>query len=77
MTTHVPPIRPGLFLVNEDGDLVMVSQVNLSREAVHLKVDDGGSYTIGMRELRRALVDGDYAIAEGEEEEVEDELDSQ
>jgi len=71
MTTPVPVIRPNLRLVLAEGDLGRVSHVNQSKETARIEVDRGGSYTIGLCELRRALIDGDYAVAE--EDETEDE----
>ena len=74
MTNPIPVIRRNLRLVLEDGGLGRVSHVDQSEETARIKVDSGGSYNIGLNELRRALVDGDYAVAEDdEEEEVEDE----
>jgi hypothetical protein len=74
VTNPVPVIRRNLRLVLEDGDLGRVSHVDQSNETARIKVDGGGSYNIGLNHLRRALVDGDYAVAEDDEEEdVEDE----
>jgi hypothetical protein len=72
MTTVVPAIRRGTRVVDGDGDLATVSHVNQSKGTVHLKTDGGESYTMELRELRRALVDGDYAIAEEELDADED-----
>jgi hypothetical protein len=68
----VPVIRRNLRLVLEDGDLGRISHVDETNETARIKVDGGGSYNIGLSQLRRALVDGDYAVAEDDEEEEED-----
>ena len=68
MTNRIPVIRRNLRLVLEDGDLGTVSSVDQAEETARIKVDGGGSYNIGLNQLRRALVDGDFAVAEDEEE---------
>ena len=73
VTNPVPVIRRNLRLVLEDGDLGRVSHVDPSNETARIKVDGGGSYNIGLNQLRRALVDGDYAVAKDEDVEDEEE----
>jgi hypothetical protein len=60
----IPRITPGLELVDDEGDLVVVSDIDDVEETVELEASDGDSYSMSLRELRVKLRDGDFAAVE-------------
>jgi len=62
----IPRITPGLELVDDEGDLVVVSDIDDVEETVELEASDGDSYSMSLRELRVKLRDGDFAAVEDE-----------
>jgi hypothetical protein len=70
----IPRIAPGLEMVDDEGDHVVVADIDESDDTVELETRDGESYSIPLRELRSKLRDGDFAEIEPDtEQEVEDE----
>jgi len=60
----IPRITPGLELVDDEGDLVVVSDIDDVEETVELEASDGDSYSMSLRELRVKLRVGDFAAVE-------------
>jgi len=63
----IPRITPGLELVDDEGDLVVVSDIDDVEETVELEASDGDSYSMSLRELRVKLRDGDFAAVEDDD----------
>jgi hypothetical protein len=73
----IPRITPGLELVDDEGDLVVVDSIDNEEQTVDLETDDGGSYSMTLRELRSKLRDGDFAAVDTDtEDSAADEVDS-
>ena len=73
----IPRIIPGLELVDDEGDLVVVDSVDDEEQTVDLETDDGDSYSMTLRELRSKLRDGDFVAVDSEtEESIPDGVDS-
>ncbi len=70
----VPRIIPGLELVDDTGDEVVIQRVNWSADTVVLETSDGDTYSMSLPALRNALRDGDFSLLEEEELEQEPDL---
>lgn len=66
----IPRITPGLELVDDEGDLVVICEIDDTEETVELESSDGESYSLTLRELRSKLRDGDFVAVEPESEEM-------
>jgi hypothetical protein len=64
----IPRITPGLELVDDEGDLVVVCDIDDVEETAELEVSDGDSYSMSLRELRSKLRDGDFVAVENDDE---------
>ena len=60
----VPRITPGLELVDDEGDQVVVCEIDKEDETVELEASDGDSYSMSLRELRSKLRDGAFAVVD-------------
>jgi len=58
----IPRITPGLELVDDEGDEVVVLDIDQADDTVELEASDGDSYSMSLRDLRSKLRDGDYAV---------------
>jgi hypothetical protein len=73
----IPRITPGLELVDDEGDLVIVDSIDDEEQTVDLETDDGDSYSMTLRELRSKLRDGDFVAVDTQtEESIPDGVDS-
>ncbi|PWT86478.1 MAG: hypothetical protein C5B58_01330 [Acidobacteria bacterium] len=73
----IPRITPGLELVDDEGDLVVVDSIDDEEQTVDLETDDGDCYSMTLRELRSKLRDGDFVAVDSEtEESIPDGVDS-
>ena len=73
----IPRITPGLELVDDEGDLVVVDSIDDEEQTVDLETDDGDSYSMTLRELRSKLRDGDFVAVDTQtEESIPDGVDS-
>ena len=62
----IPRVAVGLELVDDEGDLIVVCEIDESDETVELEAEDGDSYAMTLRELRSKLRDGDFVAVEPE-----------
>jgi hypothetical protein len=58
---QIPRITIGLELVDDEGDEVVVTEVDPGEDAVTLEASDGEQYSMSLRNLRSRLRDGDFA----------------
>ena len=61
----LPRISPGLELVDDTGDEVVVLRVERSNAI--LETSDGDTYSISLAALRNALRDGDFSLLADDE----------
>ena len=58
----VPRIVVGLQLVDDEGDEVVVDEIDSDRATVTLLTSDDDGYEMSIRELRSKLRDGHFAL---------------
>jgi hypothetical protein len=68
VTMGIPRISPGLELVDDEGDEVVVREIHEATDTVDLETSDGDTYCMKIRELRSRLRDGDFVPLEPETE---------
>lgn len=74
---NIPRIVTGLELVDDEGDEVVVHKISEAKGVVTLQTSDGDSYSMSLRELRRNLRDGAFAVIDDDDENEDDELDAE
>ncbi len=64
----IPRVSVGLELVDDEGDQVVVCEIDDSDETVELEAADGESYSMTLRELRCKLRDGDFVAVDSDDD---------